>query len=137
MAEIVIGILLIVGAAVWLFTGSVPAPLTVQFWQLVTYSGVAYLAIGLVRDVLIRFLVKRPEKLRRADYPTLCLESFVAPLVVLAGLGILLAGVRHAFQPTLPALGLALGALFILSGLLKDIVIKFAREKHHTSYIPW
>ncbi len=136
MIEAVLGVLLIAGSVAWRFAWPYTT-LDVHFWQYVTYAGAAYLAIGLVRDILIKLFAKGGCELRRAGEFTLCLESTVGPLIVAAGLGVLAAGVKHVFHMPLPSLGIALGALFIVSGLLKNIVIVFRYEKNHVSLIPW
>ena len=136
MPEIVIGLLAAALSVVWRFAWPYRT-IDVQFWEYVTYAGAAYLAVGLVRDVLIKLLSKSGGELRRAGEPTLCLESAVGPLMVAAGLAVLLAGVKHTFHAPMPYLGVALGALFIVSGLCKDVVLVFRKEKNHSSLIPW
>jgi hypothetical protein len=109
----------------------------IEFWQGVTFTGAAFLAVGLVRDVLILLLAKRTCPPKRAGEKTICLESLVGPLLVFAGLGILGAGVHHAFRPPLPSVGIYLGLLFIVSGRTKDVVVVFRREPNHMNVIPW
>lgn len=138
MPEIVIGVLLAIAGIVWRLVGWKYPTESLQLWQLVTYSGVFYLVIGLLRDLYIKYIGK-PEacEVRRASEPTMCLESCIGPVVVMAGLAMLLAGVRQAFHPSVPALGIAAGALFAVSGMLKNVVVAFRIEKNHISFIPW
>lgn len=136
--EVLIGGLLIVGGAIWrlAFPGTYQV-LNVQFWQWLTYSGAAYLAIGLVRDLYLKYAKKPTCPPVRAGEPTICLESTVGPIIVGMGIAVLAVGVRHVFHTPLPAIVIGLGVLFVLSGVSKDIVIVFRRDPNHISLIPW
>lgn len=134
--EAAIGALLIVAMTVWRF--SFPySKVDVEFWQYVTYSGGVFLAIGLVRDVIIKLTAKSTCAPQRAGEKMICLESLVGPLLVFGGLAALAVGVRELFRAPIPYLGMYLGVIFIVSGLTKDIVIVFRREKNHINVIPW
>lgn len=138
LPEMLIGIAVIAGSIAWRVGGFADYPtVEIQFWQLVTYSGAAYLAVGLVRDVIIKIFLKAQCPIRKAEHPTICLESTIGPIIVFQGLGVMLAGVRHEYALAAPTLGIVFGALCILSGLLKDLVVTFQREKNHIAFIPW
>lgn len=135
MPEIVIGLLLAVTGLVWRFAFD-PPERDVELWLLVTAAGGIYLAIGLVRDVLLLFFVK-PGPPCKAEHPTICLESTIGPIVVALGLTVLLIGVRFPFRPSYGLLLVALGGVFAVSGLLKNVVVSFRIERNHRSFLPW
>ena len=108
----------------------------VELWQAVTYTGVALLGIGLVRDLYIKFLVKA-EAPKRAGEKLICLESLLGMLLVSSGLALYLLGVARPFEPEAATLGIALGVIFIASDWIKDVVVVFRRKKDHLNLIPW
>jgi hypothetical protein len=108
----------------------------VELWQVVAYSGAAFLAIGLVRDVWIK-LARRASAPRRAGEKLICFESLAGALLVASGLALLGASVHRPFHPTVAGLALWGGLLVVLSGETKDLVIVFKREKDHLNVIPW
>jgi hypothetical protein len=133
--ESAFGVLLAVGCGIWRFAaGSPPAP--TELWQLVAYTGVALLAIGLVRDLYIKFFMKA-EAPKRAGEKLICLESLIGSLLVAAGLGLLGLGVTRPFETEAATLGVFLGGLFVVSDFMKDVVVVFRREKDHLNLIPW
>lgn len=136
MMESVLGVLVISGSIAWRFAWPYKT-FDVHLWQTLVYGGAAYLFIGLVRDLYIKLSGKAGCELRKAAEPTICLESVIGPLIIAVGLIALGIGVKHVFHAPLPFLGVALGALFIVSGLLKNIVLVFRYEKDHISLIPW
>ena len=137
MPEFAIGLLLIAGGTIWRFAFSFQE-VPLELGELIAYCGAAYLGIGLVRDLILKYSGKPScEAPKRADLPTICFESFVGPIITAAGLALLVAGVQHPVRPSIPALVITLGVLFIVSGAAKDLVFKFAREKNHRSVIPW
>lgn len=135
MPEIVIGLLLAAAGLVWRFAFD-PPERDVELWLLLTAAGGIYLAIGLVRDVMIKLFVK-PGPPCKAEHPTICLESTIGPIVVAVGLAVLLIGIRFPFRPSYALLIVALGGLFAVSGLLKNVVVSFRIEKNHSSFLPW
>jgi hypothetical protein len=134
--EAKIGGLLFVGMLAWRLGFTYPT-VDVDLWQYITYSGGAFLAIGLVRDVIIKLTAKSACAPRRAGEKMICLESLVGPMLVFGGLVLLAVGVHNVWRPPVPMLGIYLAALFIVSGMTKDIVIVFRREKNHINVIPW
>src|SRR5688572_21721728 len=78
-SETVLGVLLGVGCGAWRFVAGSPA-VAVELWQVVTYTGVALLGIGLVRDLYIKFVVK-PGAPKRAGEKLICFESLVGSLL--------------------------------------------------------
>ena len=133
--EAALGVLVAIGCGVWRFAAGSP-PVVVELWQLITYTGVALLGIGLVRDLYIKFLVKADAP-KRAGEKLICFESLVGALLVAKGLALLGLGVARSFDTEVATLGVYLGALFVVSDLVKDVVVVFKREKDHLNLIPW
>jgi hypothetical protein len=130
-----IGAALVLGSALWRFGFAAPE-VEVELWQYVAYTGVAFLAIGLVRDLAIKFS-RAPREPRSAGEKLICFESVAGALLVAAGLSLLGLEVHRAFHPTLASLGIWAGFIFVASGETKDVVMVFRREKNHLNLIPW
>jgi hypothetical protein len=111
-------------------------PVEVELWEAVTYSGAAFLAIGLVRDVAIK-LLRRGTAPRRSGEKLICLESLLGALLVASGLGLLAIDVRRAFHPAVASVAIWGALLLVLSGETKDLVLVLRREKDHANLIPW
>jgi hypothetical protein len=133
--EAALGVIGAIGCGVWRGVGGSP-PIGIELWQLVAYTGVALLGIGLVRDLYIKFFVKA-EAPKRAGEKLICFESLVGALLVASGLGLFGLGVTRPFDTVAATLGIYLGALFVVSDLIKDVVVVFKREKDHLNLIPW
>ena len=133
--ETALGVLVAGGCGAWRFAGGSPA-VSVELWQLVAYTGVALLAIGLVRDLWIKFFIKA-EAPKRAGEKLICFESLVGSLLVASGLGLFGLGVARPFDTSAATLGIYLGFLFVVSDAIKDVVVVFKREKDHLNLIPW
>jgi hypothetical protein len=133
--ETVLGGALVLASAVWRF-GFASSEVEVDAWEYVVYSGVALLAVGLVRDVAIK-LRSGPREPRRAGEKVICFESVLGASLVGAGLLLLGADVHRLFHPALASLGIWAGFLLVLSGETKDVVMVFRREKDHINLIPW
>jgi hypothetical protein len=133
--EAAFGVIVAIGCGVWRGVGGSPA-VGVELWELVTYTGVALLGIGLVRDLYIKFFMKA-EAPKRAGEKLICFESLVGSLLVASGLGLFGLGVTRPFATETATLGVYLGVLFVVSDLIKDVVVVFKREKDHLNLIPW
>jgi len=140
--ETILGALLIAGGAACLFFERAWPVIGLKFWQGVTYSGVTLLGIGLIRDIGLIVKARRAgvsaKKTREegADKP-ICVESVVGAIIVACGLVCLGFGVQRPMRPTVPALVLYLGLIFVISGLIKDLVLVFKVEKDHGNVILW
>ncbi|MBI3725287.1 hypothetical protein HY251_15250 [bacterium] len=136
MIEAALGLLVAGAALVFRFAGS-DREVEVQLWHYVTYTGAAFLAIGLVRDMILILKRGRTEKPRHAGEKLICFESVSGALLVMAGMALYLVGVERAWHPDLSWLGVYAGGLFVVSGQTKDVVMVFKREKDHANLIPW
>ena len=135
MIETGLGVLLALVAVVWRLGFESPE-VEVDVWQYVTYTGVALLAVGLVRDVIVKLTHRGPPP-RRAGEKLICFESTVGALLVASGLALLGAEVHRAFHPALASLALWGAFLLVVSGKTKDVVMVFRTEKNHANVIPW
>jgi hypothetical protein len=133
--EALLGGVVIAGSAVWRIAAASPI-VGVELWQLVTYTGVALLGVGLVRDLWIKFLVKAAAP-RRTGEKLICLESLTGGLCVVAGLTLCGLGVARVFDVAAASLGVYAGVLLVASDFIKDVVVVFRREKDHLNLIPW
>ena len=135
--ETILGALAFVGGAACLAVRDTPV-VSVELWQAITYSGVAFLGVGLARD-LWRIMRRTPGEARpkRAGEPLICFESLAGGLLVVVGLLALAGDVRRTFQPQAAALAAYAGVLLVLSGLTRNTVIACRCEKDHASVIPW
>jgi hypothetical protein len=133
--EGILGTLVLVASIAWRLALAY-ASVEVELWQVVTWTGAAFLAIGLVRDVVIRLTVERRPP-ARAGEKLICFESAAGALLVAAGLALLALDVHRAFLVAQPTVASWAGALLIASGLTKDVVMVFKREKNHANIIPW
>lgn len=136
MLEAILGLLVAMAALGARFTGF-DRDTDVELWQYVTYTGAGFLAIGLVRDVLILIRRGGARQPKRAGEKLICFESLAGSLLVVAGLALLLASVERQWHPSLSSLGIYAGAIFVASGGTKDVVLVFKREKDHMNLIPW
>ena len=136
MLEAILGLLIAALALAARFTGF-DRETDVELWQYVTYTGVGFLGIGLVRDVLIVIRRRGARQPKHAGEKLICFESLVGSLLVAAGIALLLADVKREWHPALSSLGIYAGAIFVASGGTKDVVLVFKREKDHMNLIPW
>ncbi len=139
--ETVLGSLCAAGglaASVWM---NDPPGISLPLWLAVDAVGAALLGIGLVRDLWLIVKARRagrsarPER-KSADKP-ICLESLLGALLVAVGLVCLATGVQRPMTPSLPVLVTGAGLVFIVSGLIKDVVLVFRIEKDHGNVILW
>lgn len=135
MIEAVLGAVVVVASLAWRFAFA-HSTVEVELWQTITYTGAAFLAIGLVRDVILKLTVKRGPPVRTGE-KLICFESVVGTLLVAAGLALMALEVARPFMLASPTLATWVGALLIASGLTKDVVMVFKREKDHVNIIPW
>jgi hypothetical protein len=133
--EGILGALVLVASIAWRFALA-HASVEVELWQVVTWTGAAFLAIGLVRDVVLRLTVERRPPVRAGE-KLICFESVAGALLVAAGLALLALDVHRIFLVAQPTVASWAGALLITSGLTKDVVMVFKREKNHANIIPW
>lgn len=134
--ELVLGTLTIAAGIVLRFTG-LDRPFPIELWQAVTWTGAAFLAMGLVRDLWIVATKTREKPVKKAGEKTLCFESGAGMLLVAAGLALLAVGVKRPFAPEAGWLVAYAGVLLIANGWTKDLVLVFRREKDHLNLIPW
>ena len=130
----------IVAGAAWFFAARLPHQLAAG--EVIAYSSAFLLFQGLLRDLWIKYVAKPEAPAQPRKFACMCMESTVGAAGVIAGLTVLLCGIRTSVQLPLffwPALVLVVGAIGFL---IKDLVIdwktwKVRREKDHQSVIPW
>lgn len=139
--ETVLGALMIAGGILTSAFIDSPATYRIEFWQTFTWTGIGLLGIGLVRDIWLIIKARRAGKSARperaADEKPICVESLLGSILVLAGLLFLGLDVHRTFEPGWPGILLFLGFLFVVSGLIKDLVVVFKVEKDHGNVILW
>src|SRR5581483_10214079 len=122
-----LGGVLAVAALVWRLGFASPA-VDVELWEAVTYSGAAFLGIGLVRDIVIK-LTKRTGAPQRSGEKLICFESLTGALLVASGLGLFGVDAKCTFHPVAASVALWGALLLVLSGETKDVVLVFKKEK--------
>ncbi len=142
--------LLLISAAAGAAAAIPGLPRRVATGELILAASVLLLGQGLIRDLWIKYRAPKPppapadaaEPSKPRGLFCMCMESTVGMLGVIAGCGIVLAGVRHPID--LPAYFWPVAVLVIgvIGFVIKDYVLDWKtwsirREKDHQNVVFW